>query len=95
MKNGMSADSTSNVMPREGHGSRNPVGIRFPFSSKMSCPARGMGVEIGLFLLLFYCMLSCPARGMGVEIALDLSTYQGITKSCPARGRGVEIGAGY
>ena len=34
------------VMPREGHGSRNLFLHRFP-ALFQSCPARGMGVEIG------------------------------------------------
>ena len=34
------------VMPREGHGSRNFVLFYFVETSVLSCPARGMGVEI-------------------------------------------------
>ena len=33
-----------------------------------SCPARGMGVEIGQETVPVMGALSCPARGMGVEI---------------------------
>ena len=35
------------VMPREGHGSRNEKDALNGKSGKASCPARGMGVEIG------------------------------------------------
>ena len=38
----------SGVMPREGHGSRNIMLVKVQrVVALMSCPARGMGVEIG------------------------------------------------
>ena len=35
------------VMPREGHGSRNCYLDFMSYHAQTSCPARGMGVEIG------------------------------------------------
>ena len=59
----------SEVMPREGHGSRNCRLCRFSGSGCPSCPARGMGVEILRYdSLCFWRFRSCPARGMGVEM---------------------------
>ena len=57
----------------------------------MSCPARGMGVEIQVHWLCVWHPASCPARGMGVEMTVTLIYTISITLSCPARGMGVEI----
>ena len=35
-------------MPREGHGSRNALVYELDSRKEWSCPARGMGVEIGV-----------------------------------------------
>ena len=44
------------VMPREGHGSRNIYTLSYGYFQARSCPARGMGVEIG----------ECPGEGIYV-----------------------------
>mgnify|MGYP005786131263 CR=1 FL=1 len=55
-----------------------------------SCPARGMGVEIGRLYRKGKEEKSCPARGMGVEIRKRQGNSM-MRLSCPARGMGVEI----
>ena len=59
----------NDVMPREGHGSRNREPVKAYVYPDMSCPARGMGVEIyPLSVVFVWPKMSCPARGRGVEI---------------------------
>ncbi len=59
------------VMPREGHGSRNITTPKV-VPNDSSCPARGMGVEIGVDPDTITVKMSCPARGMGVEIPIPV-----------------------
>ena len=55
-------------MPREGHGSRNVISEIDWDSASVSCPARGMGVEMKEQDKKIDYIMSCPARGMGVEM---------------------------
>ncbi len=58
--------------------------------TSMSCPARGMGVEIRHVIHAVLAPSSCPARGMGVEI-INGRLGKLCPSSCPARGMGVEM----
>ena len=61
----MVCDSALHVMPREGHGSRNVDGATERNSVGVSCPARGMGVEINSPLFFKYKIVVMPREGHG------------------------------
>ncbi len=53
------------VMPREGHGSRNGKELSTLQNVILSCPARGMGVEIRRFESVFRSRCVMPREGHG------------------------------
>ena len=62
------------VMPREGHGSRNPV-IQTIATVLMVMPREGHGSRNKKNGVRIFYAKSCPARGMGVEISCGHEGY--------------------
>ena len=75
------------VMPREGHGSRNPA-TGLTVSVYLSCPARGMGVEMCICIYVFTCSTVMPREGHGSRNDHKMMVYTMYAEVMPREGHG-------